>query len=52
MAVKWSILVGKQKRYVQKPACCWCGMGEFYDVLTAIMSDLLSFAICSSNLYI
>ena len=33
-------------------ACCWCGMGEFYDVFTAVMSDLLSFAICSSNVYI
>ena len=46
MAVKWSILVGKpQKRYVQKPVVV-VQMGEFYDVFTAIMSDLLSFAIC------
>lgn len=47
VAVKWSILVKKQKSYVKKPV-----VGVEWVNFTAIMSDLLSFAICSSNVYI
>lgn len=43
--------MGKQKRYVQKPVVGveWV---NFSNVFTAVMSDLLSFAIFSSNVYI
>lgn len=47
VAVKWSILVKKQKSYVKKPV-----VGVEWVNFTAIMSDLLSFAICSSLVYI